>query len=171
MKQRSVKLRTAERPRSRGIAELAVLVRFGELVVAIAAQRVSRIVMADEAVEVPGRATPCIRLGTQVLPAWDLGELLGLSEPRAAWLVIATSDEPSASTIALSTGPCMAVASHDELSALPPGVVSAPAEAVLGVFATDATLRERGAGHLGVRVDPMRLIGAAALALAERGEP
>ena len=170
MKQRSIKLRTAAPQRTRGIAELAVLVRFGELVVAVAAQRVSRIVMADEVVDAPDRATPSVRLGATVLPAWNLGELLGIAEAPAAWLVMTTSDEPNASTIALGTGPCMAVASHDELSALPPGVVSAPAAAVLGVFATDANLRERGAGHLGMRVDPMRLIGASALAIAQRGE-
>jgi hypothetical protein len=170
VKQRTVKLRTAERQRSRGIAELAVLVRFGDLVVAVAAQRVSRIVMADEVADAPGRATPSIRLGASVLPAWDLGALLGFSEPPAAWLVMTTSDEPNAATIALGTGPCMAVASHEDISALPPGVVSAPSAAILGVFATDVTLRDRGAGHLGLRVDPMHLIGASALAAAQRGE-
>jgi hypothetical protein len=41
---------------------------------------------------------------------------------------------------------------------------------VVGVFATDPTLRVRGIGQLGVRVDPLRLIGAAALAAAQRGE-
>ena len=169
MKQRSIKLRTAEPQRSHGIGELAVLVRFGTLVVAVAAQRVSRIVMADEVVDAPGRATRCIRIGATVLPAWDLGELLGLSEPPAAWLVMTTSDEPTAGSIALGTGPCLAVASHDELSALPAGVVSAPTAALLGVFATDANLRDRGAGHLGVRVDPLCLIGATALAVAQRG--
>ena len=152
------------------IGELAVLVRFGELVVAVAAQRVSRIVLADEAVPASPRATPRVMIGGATLPAWDLGKLLGFAEPPAAWLVVTTGDEPSAPEIALGTGPCIAVSSHDGASPLPAGVVSAPAAAVIGVFETDPALRERGLGRLGVRVDPLRLIGPAALAAAQRGE-
>jgi len=169
VKLRTVTTRPAEL-RSRAIGELAVLVQFGELVVAVAAQRVSRIVLADEAVAAPPRPTPRVVIGGTTLPAWDLGKLLGFSEPPAAWLVVTTGDEPSAPEIALGTGPCIAVAPHDGTSPLPAGVVSAPASAVVGVFATDPTLRVRGIGQLGVRVDPLRLIGAAALAAAQRGE-
>jgi hypothetical protein len=168
VKLRTVSTRKPELVRGRAIAELAVMVRFGELVVAVAAERVSRIVMADEAEPVAG-ATPSVRIGGAVLPAWDLGKLLGLVDPPAAWLVMTTSDEPNAPVIALGTGPCVAVASHDGISPLPIGVVSAPLAAVLGVFVTDPALRERGVGSLGVRVDPMRLIGAQALAAARRG--
>jgi hypothetical protein len=168
VKLRSVKLRAADWLRSRDISELAVMVRFGELVVAIAAQRVARIVMADEAVAVAG-PTPSVRIGDAVMPAWNLGALLGFAEPPAAWLVMTTSDEASAPSIALGTGPCIAVASHDGISALPAGVVTAPIAAVLGVFVTDAALRDRGVGPLGVRLDPMMLIGLPALAAAQRG--
>lgn len=161
MTPRSVTLRAPARQRARDISELAVLVRFGALVVGIAAQRVSRIVMADEAVAVAG-AAPSVRIGDVVLPAWDLGRLLGFSEAPAAWLVMTSSDAPGAPTIALGTGPCIAVAPHDAVSPLPPGVVNAPAAAVVGVFVTDPALRERGAGHLGVRIDAMRLIAGAA---------
>jgi len=169
-----VKLRTVRtRPaalQNRTISELAVMVRFGDLVVAVAAQRVSRIVMADEVVEVAERELPSVRIGDAVLPAWDLGKLLGFSEPPAAWLVMTTSDEPGAPTIALGTGPCVAVTSHDGVLALPAGVVSAPAAAVVGVFATDAALRDRGLGHLGVRIDPMRLISSSGVPAARFGE-
>jgi hypothetical protein len=168
VKLRTVSARAAALVRDRSISELAVMVRFGELVVAVAAQQVSRIVLAEDAVPAAG-ATPSVRIGDTVLPAWDLGKLLGFTEPPAAWLVMTTSDEPGAPRIALGTGPCVAVASHDGVSPLPPGVVSAPVAAVLGVFVTDAALRERGAGHLGVRIDPMRLIGSTVLAAARRG--
>ena len=170
MKLRSVKTRPAALPRDRVIADLAVMVRFGELVVAIAAQRVSRIVMADEAVPAAG-AIPSVRIGDTVLPAWDLGKLLGFTDPPEAWLIMTTSDEPDAPTIALGTGPCVAVASHDGVSPLPVGVVSAPLWAIVGVFVTDPALRERGVGHLGIRVDPLRLIGSSGLAAARRGGP
>lgn len=164
--------RSHARPRAaplaaRPLSELAVLVRFGELVVALAAQHVSRIVMADEAEEVPGAASS-VRIGDAVLPAWELGDLLALSEPPAAWVILATSDEPGAPRFALGTGPCVAVASHGAVSPLPPGVVSVPPAAVLGVFITDPALRERGLGQLGVRIDPVRLIGASAIAAAAR---
>ncbi|HEX3766644.1 MAG TPA: hypothetical protein VHW23_48450 [Kofleriaceae bacterium] len=152
---------------ARALSELAVLVRFGELVVALAAQHVSRIVMADEAEEVPG-APSSVRIGDAVLPAWELGDLLALSEAPAAWVVLAAGDEPGAPRFALGTGPCIAVSSHDAVSPLPPGVVSVPPAAVIGVFVTDPTLRERGLGPLGVRIDPVRLIGAAAIAAAAR---
>jgi len=168
VKLRSVTTRPAARLRNRDIAELAVMVRFGELVVAVGAQRVSRIVTAEEAVPAPG-AAPSVKIDGAVLPAWNLGALLGLAGPPAAWLVMTTGDEPGAARIALGTGPCIAVASHDAISPLPPGVVGVPTAAVVGVFVTDAALRDRGVGPLGVRIDPMRLIGASALAAARRG--
>ncbi len=166
---RTVKGRGAERLRSRDISELAVMVRFGELVVALAAQRVSRIVTADEAMVTEDAEIPSVQIGSAVLPAWDLGDLLGFSEPPAAWLVMTTGEGPSALQIALGTGPCIAVASHEDVLPLPPGVVSAPQGAVIGVFVTDVALRERGVGQLGVRIDPMRLIGSSELAAARRG--
>jgi len=152
---------------ARTLSELAVIVRFGELVVALPAQRVSRIAMADEVVAVPG-APASVRIGDAVLPAWELGKLLALAEAPAAWLILTTGDEPNAPRIALGTGPCVAAAPHDEISPLPPGVVSVPPAAVLGVFVTDPALRARGIGPLGVRIDPVRLIGAPVIAAASR---
>jgi hypothetical protein len=149
------------------------MVQFDRLVIAVAAQRVARIALTDEVVAVPARAVPSVdsvQIGGAVLPAWDLGKLLGLGGAPAAWLVVMTSDDPAAPRIALGTGPCIAIASHGQISTLPAGVVSAPAAAVEGVFATAAALRERGVGPLGVRVDPMCLIGASALATALRGD-
>ena len=169
MKLRTINTRPAEL-RTRAIGDLAVLVQFGRLVVAIAAQRVARIVLADEAVPAAPRSTPRIQIGGTVMPAWDLGKLLGFREAPAAWLVFTTTDQPDSPEIALGTGPCIAVATHDGAAPLPGGVVVGPESAVIGVFATDLALRERGIGELGVRVDPLRLIGPAALAAAQRGE-
>jgi hypothetical protein len=164
---RTVKPRARAPLAAHALSELAVIVRFGELVVALPAQHVSRIAMVDEAVAIPG-APARIRIGDAVLPAWELGKLLALTEALAAWLILTTGDEPNAPRIALGTGPCVAVSTHDEVSPLPPGVVSAPPAAVLGVFVTDPALRERGLGQLGVRIDPVRLIGAPAIAAAAR---
>jgi hypothetical protein len=155
--------------RSHDISELAVMVRFGALAVAVAAQRVSRIALADEAVRARASSS-AVRIGDAVLPAWDLGKMLGFSDAPSAWLIMITGDEPGAPRIALGTGPCIAIAAHGELSSLPAGVVSASPAAVVGVFVTDPALRDRGVGNLGVRVDPMRLIGATELATALRGE-
>jgi hypothetical protein len=170
---RTVRTRAVEPLRTRGIAELAVLVRFGELVIAVAAQRVARIVLADEVVAGKPAATAggaaTVVVGGATLPAWDLGALLGLDDPPAVWLVMRTGDDPDAPEIALGAGPCVAVAGHAPVAALPPGVIHAPPAGILGVFVTDLALRERGAGPLGVRVDPSRLIGAPALAAAARG--
>jgi len=167
---RSVRTRPAERSRKPDLSELAVMLRFGDLVVAVAAQRVARIALADEAAPATA-ATPSVEIGGVVLPAWDLGVLLGLTGAPEAWLIMTTGDEPGAPRIALGTGPCMAIAAHDALLPLPPGVVSAPPAAVAGVFVTDAALRARGVGQLGVRIDPMRLIGWSVLAGARHGEP
>ncbi len=155
--------------RGRAISELAVLVQFGELVVAIQAQRVVRIVLAHEAEPLVQRSIPHVRIGADVLPSWDLGLLLGFREEAAAWIVMTADDAPDAPVFAIGTGPCIAVTTHAALSVLPPGIVTAPPSAVLGVFPTDAALRERGLGHLGVRIDPVRLIGTSALATARRG--
>lgn len=157
------------RPLAAGISELAVMLQFGDLVVAVAAQRVARIALPDEAVPAAA-ATPSVRIADAVLPAWDLGELLGLEAAPAAWLVMTTGDEPGAPRFALGTGPCLAIAAHGEVSALPGGVVSAPPGAVVGVFATDPALRARGVGPLGIRLDPVRLIGWSVLASPRRGE-
>jgi hypothetical protein len=158
---------------TRGIAELAVLVRFGDLVIALPAERVTRIVAADEVTAVKPAAftggAASVAIAGATLPAWDLGALLGLREPPEAWLVMRTSDDPGAPEIALGTGPCVAVAGHDAVSALPPGVINAPPAGIVGVFVTDPGLRERGAGPLGVRIDAARLIGAPALAAVARG--
>ena len=169
MKLRTINTRPAEL-KTRAIGDLAVMVQFGDLVVAVAAQRVARIVLADEAVPATPRATPRVQIGGTVMPAWDLGKLLGFTAPPAAWLVFATTDQPDAPEIALGTGPCIAVAGHASAAPLPGGVVAAPEAAIVGVFATDPALRERGIGELGVQVDPLRLIGPAALAAAQRGE-
>jgi hypothetical protein len=168
VKLRSITTRHAGPLRARDISELAVLLRFGDLVVAIAAQQVARIALADDGVPAAG-ATPSVQIDGAVLPAWDLGKLLGLSVPPTAWLVMMTGDEPGAPRIALGTGPCLAIGAHGQVAPLPPGVVSAPPGAVAGVFVTDAALRERGLGELGVRIDPMRLIGTPA-ASARRGD-
>ena len=167
MTPRPTRLPVAAPLAARALSELAVIVRFDALVVAVAAQHVSRIVMADQAVAVPG-ARAGVRIGDAVLPSWELGKLLALAGPLAAWLVLTTGDKPNAPRIALGTGPCVAVSTHDQVSPLPPGVIGAPPDAVLGVFVTDPALRERGLGHLGVRIDPVRLIGSSAIAAASR---
>lgn len=154
---------------ARDISELSVMLQLGEIVVAIAAQRVARIALADEATPVAG-ASPSVRIGDAVLPAWELGQLLGLAGEPATWLVMTTGDEPGAPRIALGVGPCLAIAAHDDISPLPDGVITAPAGAVTGVFVTDPAMRERGVGELGVRIDPVRLIGWSVLAGARRGE-
>jgi hypothetical protein len=151
--------------RARNIAELAVMVRFGELAVALAAERVSRIAMADEATAATA-AIPSVEIAGEVLPAWNLADLLGLDAEPQAWVIMATSNEPGAPRIALGTGPCVAIAPHGAVTPLPIGVVSAPPVAVAGVFITDPALRDRGVGELGVRIDPLQLIGSAGLAAA-----
>jgi len=73
---RPVKPRAVAPHAARALAELAVIVRFDALVVALPAQHVSRIAMADEAVPVTGGSS--VRIGDAVLPAWELGKLLAL---------------------------------------------------------------------------------------------
>jgi len=80
----------------RALSELAVIVRFDALVVALPAQHVSRIAMADEAVPVTGGSS--VRIGDAVLPAWELGKLLALGEPSAAWLASRDPGEPRPAT-------------------------------------------------------------------------
>lgn len=172
MSGRGVRTRAPARARVRNISELAVIVQFGDLVVALPAHRVSRIVLASEVVAVSVRGpTPHVQIGGHAFPAWDMGQMLGLGGVPAAWLIMRTTDDPGAPEIALGTGPCVAIAAHDVVAPLPYGVVTAPHAAVLGVFATDAALRARGVGELGVRVDPVRLIGASALDAVSRSGP
>jgi hypothetical protein len=153
---RGVRTRAPARARVHGIADLAVMVQFDDLVVAIPAQRVARIVLADEATDAAGAR---IRIGDHTLPAYDLAHLLGLGHAPAAYLVLGAHDGHA--EVALASGPCIAIAAHGPLSRLPRGILTDTTGGVLGVFSTDPSLRGRGGGPRGVRVDPRRLIGAA----------
>lgn len=161
MSVRGVRTRAPERARVHGIADLAVMVQFDDLVVAIPAQRVSRIVLADTVVEVASaHARPHVQIGPQALPAYDLAHLLGLGHAPAAYLVLNVDEGYQHTEVALGSGPCIAIAAHGPLSRLPRGILTDASGGVIGVFPTDAALRGRGVGPLGVRVDPLRLIGA-----------
>lgn len=158
---RGIRTRAPESARIHGIADLAVMVQFDDLVVAIPAPRVSRIVLADTVDEAPSTSgRPHILLGAQAMPAYDLGGLLGLGRPPAAYLVLTVDEAYSRTEVALGSGPCIAIAAHGPLSRLPRGILTDATGGVIGVFATDAALRGRGVGPLGVRIDPLRLIGA-----------
>ena len=153
-------------------AVLCVLVRCDRLVVAIPARLVTRLVLDDEVrtTRTPSGAAR-VRSGDTELPAWHLGEILGVRSPVAAWLFLAADDGPRPVALALATGPCLAVRPLSAPEPLPHGLFQKHSDAIAGAFRVDSALRGRGAGIVGLWIDPVRLIGASTLAGAAAGVP
>jgi len=174
---------------------LCVLVRLDRLLVAIPAEMVQRLVLAAEVVVVGSTGGEAeggpmaasgelrVRSGATYLPAWELGRLLGIEVATEAWIFLAAmSGEPDADgaghrtpraaggagLIALGTGPCLAVRRMPAPAPLPPGLFRAGGPAMIGTFAVDEGLRQRGLGVAGLMLDPVALVGAATVAAAVR---
>jgi hypothetical protein len=148
-------------------AVLCVLVRCHTLVVAVPARLVLRMALADEvATTRASNGALLARSGDAVLPAWDLGALLGLSSPTAAWLFLSVDGGAQPVSLALATGRCLAVRPLPAPTPLPSGLFKKHSDAVVGAFRVDDTLRSQGAGIVGVWLDPLRLLGATAITTA-----
>jgi len=150
---------------------LCVLVRIDTLIVAVPADKVTRITLADETVRTP---TPNgglkVRNGDLEVPGWDMCRLLGFQVPITAWLFLAAGGgrEP----FALGTGPCVAVRPLPPPEPLPFGLFKRAADAMVGAFRVDAGLCDRGAGIAGIWLDPSRLVATAPAAGASpTGDP
>jgi hypothetical protein len=108
--------------------ELGVIVSCHDMVCAIATRWVERLVLPEDVVEL---GPNLVNVAGTRYAAWDLGERLGLSPLRAAWVLMRVP-----MPIALRTGPCLVVEPLPERIELPPLLFVSRRGAVAGVFAS-----------------------------------
>ncbi len=92
--------------------ENVVLVGCNPHVIAISTCHVERLVLASEAPQpelVGNSPIPIIKIGKKVYAAWDLGELLELEPQKETWVLLQNTGLTSFSSVALRTGPCLAI--------------------------------------------------------------
>lgn len=133
--------------------ELSVIVRAGDLCVALPAARVARLILADDLPVMRDGAPGLVEVAGAPYASWDLGELLGVGKLSAAWVLLAVPASGSDLRVALRTGPCVAVVPMPRWSAVPPRAFVARPRALGRVF----SMRELGGTGIGLAVDPVHL--------------
>ncbi len=107
-------------------SELAVACRLHQLVVAIPARWVSRLVLPHEVrnlrepVDEPAGLPAVVECAGVAHAAWDLGLLLGEPEVSGAWFLMRIPHRGKILALALRTGECLAVAATPKAFELPP---------------------------------------------------
>jgi hypothetical protein len=151
---------------ARPAGELHVFFACHELVCAVPAQRVGRLLLDEEvAAPLTGAGWPTVIIDDVVHPVWDLGELLGRPALRHAWVTVRTEVGGHAMTVALRTGPCLVVRPLAERRPAPPSAHVARSAAFPYVFRTEglvASVRTK----VGLVLDVDRLWTAAERARA-----
>jgi hypothetical protein len=138
---------------------LCAIVRCGPIAVAIPADEITFIALAEDAtLEQRGEAMR-VTAGGLAAPAWSLPELLEVDAPVTSWLFLRSHGDPAA-LVGLGCGECLTVQKLPDPDALPRGVFRAAETAIIGAFRVDDRLQERGCGIAGIWLDPGRLISA-----------
>ena len=142
------------------VRELGVVVRAHDLVVAIPARHVVRLVLPDEITVLREGAPGLVEAeGGETFAAWDLGEILGRESLDAAW-VLARVPRPGAADlkIALRTGACVVVETLPDALALPSALLATRARAFPAAFPARAN---HGGALYGLVLDLPRLLSPA----------
>jgi len=164
----------SERPRTRPTAirrdeELCVVLACHDLVCALPARWVDRLVLPAEVASVATSADAAVALvlaGERQLAAWNLGTLLGLPPLGTAWVLLRIPFRGSELPIALHTGACLVVQPLPPALALPPGAFRARPHAISGAFASTRVRGRAPASPVGLWIDPSRLFTDDELAAA-----
>jgi hypothetical protein len=120
---------------------LALIALCGDLVVAIDAMAVREIRRADETSVRFVDGGPALlaldgELGPEVVPAWDLGDLLGIEAEPLAWAIV---ELPGLGRqIALGLGRCVTVESLPVCRAIPRAIFASRPHAIAAGFSTAA---------------------------------
>jgi hypothetical protein len=149
-------LRLVEAPVVEAAPALCAVVRCDRLAVAIAADCVIRLVLADEVTTRTVEGVRFVRAGALEARGWPLAALLEVDAATEAWVFVRGA---GGAPVALGTGPCLAVRPLRPPHPLPQGLFRRSRAAVIGAFRVDDGLRERGVSIVGVWIDPARLVG------------
>ncbi len=109
--------------------ELFLVVRCGELLLALPAAAIERVALPEDAESLLGElplpveaALPPVRIGEGTHAGWDLGELLGVGPQSAAWVVLRLPHPGGPRPAALRTGPCLNMIRLSLGTTLPRGI-------------------------------------------------
>jgi hypothetical protein len=106
-------------------ARLALLALCADLVIAIDAMSIVQIRRTAETItHTTAHGRSALELDDQLVPGWDLGELLGLGPCTAAWVIVELSR--SARRVAFRIGRCFMVEPLPVCRAIPSGIFSGP---------------------------------------------
>jgi len=168
--------RRPEEPR-----ELCVVISCHQLVCALPARTIERLVLPDEVtILAPDPETPRTHswdialVGEERYAACNLGALLAVPPLEAAWVLLRVRHKGGLVPIALQTGPCLIVQKLGAGVPLPSGAFRARSGAITSVFPTTLLANRGVAADVGLWLDPSHLwveseLDAAAGALAEAG--
>jgi hypothetical protein len=137
---------------------LCAIVRCGSLAVAIPADIVTFIALAQDTTVAPHPRGLHVRAGDLGAPGWLLPELLGIEGITTSWLFLRST--PRIGVAAIGCGECITVQKLPDPDPLPRGVLRAEGGAIIGAFRVDDAIVQRGCGIVGVWIDPERLIAA-----------
>jgi hypothetical protein len=145
---------------------LCALVRCGHLAIAIPADLVIFIALADEVQVVDVGDRLRVSASGLVAAGWNLADLLEIEAEITTWMFL----KAGSTTIALGCGACMTVEKLVDPDPLPRGLFRAGRDAIIGAFRVDDALLQAGCGLAGIWLDVPRLIGVDAIDAAAREE-
>lgn len=149
----------AEHPASAGLALLALC---GDLVVAIDAMSILEIRRVEETIDrAVSRGMSMLELGGELVPGWDLGELLGIEASASVWLIVELPGPHR--RVGFRLGRCVTVQPLPVCRALPRGIFIRRPHAIAAGFST-AAIPELADHVSGVVVELARVLGDGELA-------
>jgi chemotaxis signal transduction protein len=143
-------------------SRLALLALCGDLVVAIDAMSIREIRrVAETTVRSVSRRMSTLQLDGELVPGWDLGELLGIEMSPTAWVIV---DLPGVHGRAgLRVGRCVMVQALPVCRAIPHAIFASRPQAIVAAFSA-AAIPELTDHVSGVVIDLSRLLGDSELA-------
>ena len=99
---------------------------------------------------------------------WDLGKLLGMPPVAQAWVLMRIPSRTGDIPVALRTGACLVVQPVGRLTPLPAGLFQARPGAIPAAFDARAVRGLPSSAHVGVWLDPSRLLGGRDLEASQR---
>jgi hypothetical protein len=145
---------------------LSLLALCGDLVVAIDAMSIHEIRRVEETAARAGIRGMSVlelegELGRELVPGWDLGELLGIETEPSAWVIVDVPGLPR--RVGFRLGRCVTVQSLPVCRAIPLGIFTSRPRAIAAGFSTAAIPELMG--HVsGVVIDLSGVLGESELA-------
>jgi hypothetical protein len=143
-------------PEHAASARLALFALCGEIIIAIDAMAIHEIRRAEDATARATERGLALELDGAILPAWDLGELLGVGACTAAWVIVGLPG--FARPVGFRIGRCVMVQALPVCRGIPRAIFNRRHDAITAAFST-AAIPELADHASGVVVDLTRVLG------------